>query len=166
MRRGNSEMSGEASSKPFPQPNRKLVVPGDRHGFIISFAQTASPGPPRVWACGRGVVLRQIRHVFFRCRFRSRTPGPLPFSSMNSTPAASPVSPNCGPTCFASVFSRPSQNQTPVIRNFRQAHEEAILLAARRSNDAGGLWGRNKAVQYCCRRTDPAWPFQVRCRAF
>jgi hypothetical protein len=30
-----------------------------------------------------------LREPFFCCRFRSRTPGPPPFSSMNSTPADS-----------------------------------------------------------------------------
>ena len=30
-----------------------------------------------------------IRYLFFNCRFRSRTPGPPPFSSRNSTPAVS-----------------------------------------------------------------------------
>ena len=29
----------------------------------------------------------QIRYFFFSCRFCNRTPGPPPFSSMNSTPA-------------------------------------------------------------------------------
>ena len=28
-----------------------------------------------------------LRYPFFSCRFRNRTPGPPPFSSMNSTPA-------------------------------------------------------------------------------
>jgi hypothetical protein len=30
-----------------------------------------------------------VGYPFFRCRFRNRTPGPPPFSSMNSTPANS-----------------------------------------------------------------------------
>jgi hypothetical protein len=38
---------------------------------------------------GRGFILSHTRYPFFCCRFRSRTPGPPPFSSMNSTPAIS-----------------------------------------------------------------------------
>jgi hypothetical protein len=30
-----------------------------------------------------------VVYLFFWCRFRNLTPGPLPFSSMNSTPANS-----------------------------------------------------------------------------
>ena len=33
------------------------------------------------------VIERRLFGLFCRCRFRSRTPGPPPFSSMNSTPA-------------------------------------------------------------------------------
>jgi hypothetical protein len=36
-----------------------------------------------------GVCNYSLREPFFCCRFRSRTPGPPPFSSMNSTPADS-----------------------------------------------------------------------------
>ena len=35
------------------------------------------------------LVSSHTRYPFFSCRLRSRTPGPPPFSSMNSTPAAS-----------------------------------------------------------------------------
>jgi hypothetical protein len=42
---------------------------------------------------GEGPVWLRVephtRYPFFNCRFRSRTPGPPPFSSMNSTPADS-----------------------------------------------------------------------------
>jgi hypothetical protein len=36
-----------------------------------------------------GLVSSHTRYPFFDCRLRSRTPGPPPFSSMNSTPAVS-----------------------------------------------------------------------------
>jgi hypothetical protein len=38
-------------------------------------------------ACRRGFAMSHSCYHFFGCRFRSRTPGPPPFSSMNSTPA-------------------------------------------------------------------------------
>ena len=38
-----------------------------------------------IHAAVRSLITRD--QLFFDCRFRSRTPGPPPFSSMNSTPA-------------------------------------------------------------------------------
>jgi hypothetical protein len=43
-----------------------------------------------IWVhLSRGIFLNHSRYPFFSCRFRNRTPGPPPFSSINSTPAVS-----------------------------------------------------------------------------
>jgi hypothetical protein len=54
-----------------------LIAPSHIHGGM------ETPG------IGDNTAKRPQQHRYFFCRFRNLTPGPPPFSSMNSTPALS-----------------------------------------------------------------------------
>jgi hypothetical protein len=67
---------------------RLNVVPtGIRQDNLRARGRRPRVGSLRDRACGLGLVLSHSHYPVFSCRFRNRTPGPPPFSSMNSTPA-------------------------------------------------------------------------------
>jgi hypothetical protein len=65
---------------------RRSGAAGRQRNWIASQARQSLLLPSKLRSLGRSY---SVREPFFCCRFRSRTPGPPPFSSTNSTPADS-----------------------------------------------------------------------------